>query len=56
MTKGFKSTEMWMSVLGAGLVTYMAVSGGSDIAIGALAGLVATYVGGRSFVKGRNGG
>lgn len=52
MTKGFKSTEFWIAVVGTIAGIYMAVTGIEAGEIIAALSLGATYIGGRSFKKG----
>lgn len=51
MRSGFRSTEFYLCLA----VIAAAVAGVSEGALYALAGMVATYTGGRSFVKAKSG-
>lgn len=56
MTKGMRSTELWASVIATGVGAWLASTGADVAVIATVVGPMAIYTGGRSFVKGKNGG
>ena len=55
MTKGFKSTEFWMTIGGIVLGAYLSMNGVSDMVVMAIIGAGPGYAIGRGVAKHGNG-